>query len=145
MLSFGFNVYDSYPSNNTGGLCVSMTDLGNIGTVHGFFAPVNNPPMDNVAKAGQAIPLKWRVLDYNGNPVSDPNSFVGVSSVAGINSAGGNDPIEAYASGASGLQYLDDGYWQFNWKTLKAWSGTGRTVTVTLSDDTTIVAEFMFR
>jgi hypothetical protein len=77
--------------------------------------------------------------------VPDPNSFVGVSSVAGFNSAGANDPIEAYSSGASGLQYLDDGYWQFNWKTLSAWAGTGRTVTVTLSDGTTLVAEFRFR
>lgn len=144
-LSFAFNIDDSYPSNNTGGLCVSLADLGNIGSVSGFFAPVNNMPVDNMVKAGQAIPLKWRVLDYNGNAVSDPGSFADVSSVTGINGAGANDPVEAFAAGQSGLQYLGDGYWQFNWKTLKVWAGTGRTVTVELSDGTTLTAEFMFK
>lgn len=144
-LSFAFNIDDSYPSNNTGGLCVSITDLGNIGTVSGFFAPVNNMPIDNVAKAGQSIPLKWRILDYNGNPVSDPSSFVSVTSTEGIGGGGTNDLLEAYAAGDSGLQYLGDGYWQFNWKTLKVWAGTGRTVTVTLSDGSTLVAEVLFK
>ena len=46
-------------------------------TVHqyqviGFTQPVDNLPMLNSAKAGQAIPLKFRVLDYLGNPVSEP-------------------------------------------------------------------------
>ncbi len=143
-LSFAFNISDSYPVNNIGGLCVSLTDLGNIGTISGFFAPVNNQPTDNMAKAGQTIPLKWRVLDYNGNPVSDPASFVNVQSAPGIDGSGVNDSIETYA-GASGLQYLGDGYWQFNWKTLKVWSGTGRTMTLTLSDGTTLKAEFLFK
>ena len=32
--------------------------------------------------------------------------------------------IEQYASaGASGLQYLDNGYWQYNWKTPKTDTG----------------------
>jgi hypothetical protein len=144
-LSFAFNVYDSYPSNNTGGLCVSLTDLGNIDSVNGFFAPVNQMPTDNVAKAGQTIPLKWRVLDYNGNPVSELAGLVDVTSSPGINGSGTNDALEAYASGGSGLQYLGDGYWQYNWKTEKAWASTGRTVTVTIGSYVTIQAEFIFR
>jgi hypothetical protein len=143
-LSFAFDIYDSYPSNNTGGLCVSLTDLGNVGTVTGFFAPVNNIPTDNVAKAGQSIPLKFRVLDWNGNPVSEL-SDVDVTSTEGINSAGVNDLLEAYASGDSGLQYLGDGYWQFNWKTLKVWAGSGRTVRLTLSGVEVLTAEFVFK
>ena len=38
--------------------------------VIGFSKPVDNLPILNVAKAGQAIPLKFRVLDYLGQPVS---------------------------------------------------------------------------
>jgi hypothetical protein len=39
-------------------------------TFSGFQAPVN-PEALNVAKAGQAIPLKFRVTDSYGNPISD--------------------------------------------------------------------------
>ena len=47
----------------------------------GFFEPINNGDIVNVAKAGQAIPVKWRLTDYgNGTPISDPASFVGLYS-----------------------------------------------------------------
>ena len=36
--------------------------------VMGFASPVDNLPTLNSAKAGQAIPLKFRVLDYLGDP-----------------------------------------------------------------------------
>jgi hypothetical protein len=38
------------------------------------------------------------------------------------------DAIEEAASGSSGLQYNGDGYWQFNWKTLKNNANTCRTM-----------------
>lgn len=37
----------------------------------GFFAPIDNLPMVNKATAGQTIPVKWRISDYNGVGVSD--------------------------------------------------------------------------
>jgi hypothetical protein len=40
----------------------------------GFFAPVDRPNTLNVSKAGQAIPLKFRLTDYAGNPVTDLTS-----------------------------------------------------------------------
>jgi hypothetical protein len=36
----------------------------------GFSQPVDNAPVLNMAKAGQTIPLVWRVLDANGVPVT---------------------------------------------------------------------------
>ena len=36
----------------------------------GFEPPVDNDAV-NVAKAGRAIPLKWRLYDLGGNPVTD--------------------------------------------------------------------------
>jgi hypothetical protein len=142
---FAFNIYDIYAPNNTGGLCVALKDLGNIGTFEGFFSPIDNR-VKNVAKAGQAIPVKWRILDWNGNPVSDPNSFVSITSKqgAGLCSGLSPDPIEEYA-GMSGLQYLGDGYWQFNWKTPKTYAGQCREMTLTLADGSVHTADFLFR
>jgi hypothetical protein len=90
----------------------------------------------NIAKAGQAIPIKWRLTDANGAPISDTASFVGVYSY-GVSctdfSGTPPDDIENY-SGSSGLQYLGDGYWQFNWKTPKSYAGTCRTMYVKFVD-----------
>ena len=37
----------------------------------GFTSPVDNPSVMNSAKAGQTIPLKWRLLDAAGVPVTN--------------------------------------------------------------------------
>ncbi|HYN68784.1 MAG TPA: PxKF domain-containing protein, partial [Candidatus Eisenbacteria bacterium] len=115
-------------------------------TFVGFFAPVDNPNVVNFAKAGQSIPVKWRITDAYGNPVSDPSSFVGLTSnTANCNAwtTSGTDAIETYA-GSSGLQYLGNGYWQFNWKTPTTYANTCRVMKVTLSDGTTHTADFKF-
>jgi len=57
--------------------------------------------------------------------------------------AGPIDALEDYA-GESGVQYLGDGNWQFNWKTLKDYAGQCRTLTLELSDDSTLTADFKF-
>ena len=38
------------------------------------------------------------------------------------------DAIEEYAAGASGLQNLGDGYYQFNWKSPTTYAGTCKTI-----------------
>ena len=69
-------------------------------------------------------------LDASGAPVSDPASFVGLRTQAGSCEAGvPSDTVETY-SGSSGLQYLGDGYWQYNWKTPKSYAGKCRTMYV---------------
>jgi hypothetical protein len=105
---------------------------------YGFFQPIDNGIV-NIGKAGQAIPVKWRLLEY-GVPVSDPASFdflysyrVSCSGFAG-NPA---EAIEEYAPGNSGLQYQGDGNWQFNWKTPKSYAGTCRAMYVEFSNGTT--------
>jgi hypothetical protein len=110
----------------------------------GFFAPVDNIPLVNAAKAGQAIPLKWRLIDANDQPISVLSMPI-VTTSATLNSCGGaTDQIESYA-GSSGLQYLGDGYWQYNWKTPKNYSGMCMTMTLTLDDGTSHVAYFKFK
>ena len=112
----------------------------------GFFAPVDNLPTVNKANAGQAIPIKWRITDYNGVGISDPASFVSVTS--GSTSCSPTDPlddVETY-SGNSGLQYHGNGNWQFNWKTPKSYAGQCRVMRLNLADgDTSHTAEFRFK
>src|SRR5204862_3770258 len=38
--------------------------------VQAFAAPIDNPPVINVATAGRTIPVKWRLTDGSGNGVS---------------------------------------------------------------------------
>jgi hypothetical protein len=120
----------------TNEVCVRGSDaLGNLGGATcqpflvtykftGFFSPVDMT-VTNVAKAGQAIPFKWRLTDANDVPVDDPASFAGFfSSVLACSGAEPTDAIEEEAAGNSGLQYNGDGYWQFNWKTPKTYANT---------------------
>ncbi len=115
-------------------------------TVIGFTSPVDNLPTLNVAKAGQAIPLKWRVLDHLGNPVT---TIASVGSILGTMScsSSGTDFLEEYSSGNSGLINHGNGYYQFNWKTPTSYANTCRTFVLTLGDGATshLQANFQFK
>ena len=114
----------------------------------GFFSPVDNLSIVNNAKAGQAIPVKWRITDANGVPIFDPASYKTIGSYP-VNCASlTGDPessVEEYAAGSSGLQYSGDGYWQLNWKTPKTYAGQCRTMVLTLGDGSTQEAGFKFK
>jgi probable HAF family extracellular repeat protein len=115
---------------------------------NGFFSPVDNPPTVNNAKAGQAIPVKWRLTDADGTPVSDPASFKSLTSYSiGCNDFLGDpaDSVEEYAAGASGLQYMGDGVWQYNWKTPKSYAGQCRTMVLITGDGNKHEAYFKFK
>jgi large repetitive protein len=101
----------------------------------GLYAPVDRPNTMNVSKAGQAIPLKWRLTDYNGAPVLNfsPAAFgVAVSGLQCTVSAT-LDQIEEYA-GNSGLQNLGDGYYQFNWKTPVSYANSCKSIGLNLGE-----------
>ena len=111
----------------------------------GFYAPVDNPAVVNVVKAGSTVPVKFslggnRGLDIfaDGFPASSPHA---------CGTSGVSDELEQTASpGASELTY-DAGSqrYHFNWQTKKQWSGTCRTLVVTLVDGRTRTAEFRFK
>jgi hypothetical protein len=76
---------------------------------YGFDGPVDNQPVVNNAKAGSVIPVKWRIIDFDGAPISDPASFVSLTSyVVACDSLSGDpaDEVKEYSAGSSGLQYL---------------------------------------
>jgi hypothetical protein len=67
--------------------------------VHAFAAPIDNPPVNNVATAGRTIAVKWRLTDGAGTPVSDPSTFVGVTSgSATCSTSKPTDVIETYSA-----------------------------------------------
>ncbi len=111
----------------------------------GFYAPVDNPSVVNVVKAGSAVPVKFslggnRGMDIfrAGFPASSPHP---------CGTTGTADELEQTVSpGASELTY-DAGSqrYQFNWKTQKSWTGSCRTLVVTLTDGRTKTAEFKFK
>jgi hypothetical protein len=113
----------------------------------GFYEPVTND-LINLTKAGQAVPMKWRLTDALGTPIENPSSFVGLfsSPVPCDEFTEPVDAVEEFASGDSGLQYLGDGYWQFNWKTPKTYAGTCRTAYVKFDSGTTSnIVSFQFK
>lgn len=116
-------------------------------TFTGFFPPVDMDPLVNTAQAGRGVPFKWRILDGT-TPVSDPASFVGFYSYPVACNTFAGDPagaVEEYAKGASGLQYMGDGNWQFNWDTPRTYANTCRMAYVELSDGTKHYAQFQFK
>ena len=111
----------------------------------GFSQPVDNLPALNVATAGRTIPLKWRLTDASGAPVTTLTvARITVTSLAC--SAGSTpDQVEEYAAGSSGLQNLGNGYYQFNWKTPKSYASSCKTLHLDLGEGSTHQALFQFK
>ena len=112
----------------------------------GFLQPIDNLPTVNSAKAGQTIPVKWRIADYFGVGVANPSSFSSISSGSlNCDPSDPQDAIETYVD-SSGLQYLGNGTWQFNWKTPKTYAGQCRVMRLNLADGASNrTAEFRFK
>jgi thrombospondin type 3 repeat protein len=111
----------------------------------GFFAPVDNLPTVNVAKAGSAIPIKFGLGGDRGLDIfaaGYPRSVqVPCDSTVPV------DAIEETATaGHSGLTYDSDAdRYQYVWKTEKSWSRTCRQFVLLLADGSTHRAAFSFR
>ena len=110
----------------------------------GFFSPVDNNGVLNKAKAGQAIPFKWRLTDANGDPVLNLSSVTLTATNLNCSLAGSVDLLEEVATGSSGLQNLGDGYYQFNWATPKSYGNSCKTAKLNLGEGTTHDALFQF-
>ena len=111
----------------------------------GFFAPVDNPPVLNAVKAGQAVPVKFTLhgdqgLDVlaSGYPKSQTIACDSDQQVDGIEST--------VTAGSSGLSYdaASDQY-TYVWKTDKSWAKSCRQLVVKLDDGTTHRANFSLK
>lgn len=142
----------------TNTVCVRGADiLGNVGEptcqnflvtykFTGFFSPLETDFL-NTAKAGQSIPVKWRLTDAHDVPIENMASFAGLFSSQQLCDGGlPTDAVDEPAAGNSGLQYVGDGYWQYNWKSDKAYATTCRAMYVEFdSGATSPIVKFQFK
>jgi uncharacterized repeat protein (TIGR01451 family) len=111
----------------------------------GFFSPIDNPPVFNEMKAGQAAPVKFSLGGNQGL-----NIFATGSPSSAQISCSTSDPIttveETETAGSSSLTYdaASDRY-KYVWKTESSWKNTCRQLTVTLRDGTVHTAKFKFK
>ena len=103
----------------------------------GLAAPINKPNEMNVSKAGQAIPLKWRLLDAYDQPVTTLGAVTVRVSTMSCSLGTTTDQVEEYAAGSSGLQNLGGGYYQFNWKTPTSYANSCKDLSLDLGEGLT--------
>jgi hypothetical protein len=110
----------------------------------GFSQPVDNAPVLNRVKAGQAVPIKWRLLTAAGAPITNLSSAS--ITVTSLNCSLGTttDQVEEVTAAASSLQNLGNGYYQMNWKSLKTYEQSCRTLHLNVHDGVTHDALFQF-
>lgn len=112
---------------------------------NGFFQPVDNLPILNVATGGSAIPLKFSLGGYQGL-----NIFAARYPASGQVPCAENEPAgvieETVNAGGSSLSY-DPGSdrYIYVWKTNKAWKGTCHLLVVRFNDGTERYAKFRFK
>lgn len=108
----------------------------------GFYRPIDNGGVLNVAKAGSSIPVKFSLTGDQGLSIFAANSPA--SQKINCDTSAPQDVVEeTAAAGSSGLSY-DSSIDQYNyvWKTDKAWAGTCRQLSVTLNDGEVYKANF---
>ncbi|HST17593.1 MAG TPA: PxKF domain-containing protein [Gaiellaceae bacterium] len=113
----------------------------------GFFQPIDNPPILNVAKAGSAVPVIFSLGGNQGLGIlaagSPSTTQIGCDNAAPTDNVPDNPTDTA---GKSGLNYdAKSGQYTYVWKTEKTWTGTCRRLNVTLADGTVHVANFKFK
>jgi Tol biopolymer transport system component len=146
-----------YQVENLGGGTVTVTIDGVATTVAsgqtksvtaldfvGFTSPVDNPAVMNVVKAGQAVPLKWRLLQAGGVPYTTLASATLTATSMACNLGSTADLLEEVAAGGSGLQNLGNGFYQLNWKTPKEYASSCKGLHLNLGEGVTRDAYFKF-
>ena len=85
----------------------------------GFQAPVDNAPTVNTGKPGRTYPVKFKLTDALGNPVTTISAITAVDYKATSCSAFTSDPtdaLEANTTASSGLRYDGaSGSFIYNW------------------------------
>ena len=112
---------------------------------NGFTAPVQNPAVLNVLKAGRSVALRWRVVDAQGAPVSNlAAASVGVGAIAIGCPTATENRIGTYGGSNGQLQNLGNGYYQLDWMAAASLRGACRRLELNLGDGVVRPALFKF-
>ena len=111
----------------------------------GFFQPVDNPPIFNLANAGSAIPVKFS-LDGNQGLNIFAAGYPASQQIACSDGAPVSTVEETVTAGNSNISYdaTTDQY-TYVWKTDKSWKGTCRQLILKLNDGSLHAGNFQFR
>ncbi|MBI1733537.1 MAG: PxKF domain-containing protein, partial [Candidatus Rokubacteria bacterium] len=114
----------------------------------GFFRPVTDAPALNVVKAGRVVPVKFSLGGDQGLsifPTDGSGQAMYPASVPISCTTLAPDPAASPVTTSQRLAYDEaaDQY-VYAWKTLKAWAGTCRQLTIELNDGTAHTANFNF-
>lgn len=111
----------------------------------GFFSPIDNLPVFNEMKAGQAAPVKFSLGGDQGLNIFAAGS-PGSVQISCSSSAPIADVEETETAGSSSLTYdPTTEIYKYVWKTEASWKNTCRQLTVTLRDGTIHMANFKFK
>ncbi|MET0165776.1 MAG: PxKF domain-containing protein, partial [Vicinamibacterales bacterium] len=109
---------------------------------NGFFKPVDNLPVLNVAKAGSAVPIKFSLGGYQGLAIF-ASGYPTAANVGCDGSAVQDLVDETVTAGSSSLTYdATAGQYVYVWKTDKLWAGSCRQFSVKLADGSVRSAQF---
>jgi hypothetical protein len=113
-------------------------------TFGGFFQPIDNPNVFNVAKAGSTIPVKFSLGGDQGLAILAAN-YPNSQSIACSATAPADTVEELSTATVSGLKYDPvANQYIYNWKTATNYAGTCRQLNVKLADGTIHTALFKF-
>ena len=123
---------------------VTLTPAAPSFTFTGFFAPIQNLPVVNRAKAGQGIPVKFSLGGNQGLDIFAPG-FPASQQIACDGSAPIDEVDVTVSAGGSSLSFdATTNVYTYVWKTEASWAGTCRSLTVRLTDGTERSAHFRF-
>lgn len=136
-------------------VCMATDNAGNTASANasyqvvfnfvGFFQPIDNLPIVNVANAGQAIPIKFSLSGNQGLAI-----FADGYPTSGQVECDTDIPLGTFEPtdnpGGSGLSYSGGAdQYHYVWKTDKQWKGTCRILAVRFIDGTDHFAKFRFK
>ena len=110
----------------------------------GFKAPIDNGTVLNAAKAGKVIPVRWRIVDETGAPVTNLASATLTVRTFTCPGAGTVDQLEEYTAGSSGLLNQGNGNYQLNWQTAASYANSCKTLRLDVGDGVLHTALFRF-
>jgi len=111
----------------------------------GFFQPIDNESVFNVAKAGSAVPLKFSLGGFQGLDIF-LSGYPTSRRIACDTSVSLDEVEQTVTAGGSSLTYdqASDQY-SYVWKTSNAWAGSCRQLAVALRDGSVHTANFRFK
>ena len=132
-------------AGNTAGADASYEVVSNLYNFGGFFQPVDNLPMVNIATAGSAISVKFSLSGNQGLNIMAAG-YPASSPVACNANEPGAVIEETVNAGGSSLTYdASTDRYSYVWKTNKAWKGTCRIFVMRLIDGSDHFAKFNFK